>query len=294
MKNFKELERKDLEDLILCGLTSTEIAEAFGISRKTLFSKLKNLDLSFNIYKRFNDSIFDTINSEEKSYWLGFLYADGYVCGYHNNIELSLTKDDIDHLIKFKRFLEDKKDDSVIKLSKVYNKKSNKEYTRCRYTIGDKHFHEQLVSLGCIPNKSKILKFPDREIFKETGLIYDFIRGYIDGDGCYYGTKHNRLAIEVLGTYKFLNGIREYIPYFSIPTIKEKESVYRITCSNYNADRTVELLYNNPKIYLERKYNKIASLYKLNSIRRKSGKNGKGCDVNTVLNSEITKGSESV
>ena len=55
-----------------------------------------------------------------------------------------------------------------------------------------------------------------------------------------------------------------------------------------------KLLYNNPKTYLERKYNKIASLYKLNRVRRKSGKNGEGCDVNTVLNSEIAKGSESV
>ena len=33
---------------------------------------------------KFNESIFDNIDSEEKAYWLGFIYADGYISSRYN------------------------------------------------------------------------------------------------------------------------------------------------------------------------------------------------------------------
>ena len=51
-----------------------------------------------------NENFFDELN-EKSAYWLGFLYADGYVSSYENSIGISLKSEDINHLEKFKNFL---------------------------------------------------------------------------------------------------------------------------------------------------------------------------------------------
>ena len=38
-----------------------------------------------------NSNVFEKIDTEEKAYWLGFLYADGYINEEHNFITLVLA-----------------------------------------------------------------------------------------------------------------------------------------------------------------------------------------------------------
>ena len=52
-------------------------------------------------------------------------------------------------------------------------------------------------------------------------------------------------------------------------------------------------LYNNSTIYLQRKYEKYLEYCRLYKELYRLGKNGEGCDVTAVVNSEIAKGSES-
>lgn len=42
----------------------------------------------------FSESIFQTIDSPEKAYWLGFLYADGSISGNSNSVYLALKEED--------------------------------------------------------------------------------------------------------------------------------------------------------------------------------------------------------
>ena len=53
-----------------------------------------------------NSNIFEKIDTEEKAYWLGFLYADGYVDPERGEIILGLAEKYKEHINKFINFLE--------------------------------------------------------------------------------------------------------------------------------------------------------------------------------------------
>lgn len=260
MKNKSTIiEESTIRKLISERKTGEEISNYLHISRKTLYNYLNKwgLNLSSNIGSRIDDSVFDVIDSDEKSYWLGFLYADGYVCSYHNQIELSLASCDSEHIYKFAKFLSEKDLDKI----KISTSKK-KGFSRCRYIIGSKHLKDRLISLGCIPNKSKSLKFPDINNFKNIDLIYSFIRGYVDGDGCLY-EKRKSLCIEITsGSFEFLESIKYYFPEFGKISVdsRNNNNVFRITCSNTKAKSVSKKLYENSSIYLDRKFKKFAAL----------------------------------
>ena len=207
---------------------------------------------------KFDNTVFDSIDTEEKAYWLGFLYADGSISSSVNTVELSLKGEDFNHLVKFKTFL---KSSAEVKRSTI--KLKGKSFVRCRFQVTDKHFHNQLVKLGCIPKKSLVLKFPNEEIFSDISLVYAFIRGYLDGDGSVSFTSTGRLALEILGTAEFLTAICQYLPQFGKHLIKDKRhksNTYSIACSANKADEVARVLYKDANIYLERKYNRLAVL----------------------------------
>ena len=53
---------------------------------------------------------FDVIDTEEKAYWLGFIYADGYISSIDKaGFEIALKAEDSNHLHKFNRFMEHKR-----------------------------------------------------------------------------------------------------------------------------------------------------------------------------------------
>ena len=152
---------------------------------------------------------------------------------------------------------------------------------------------QSLIELGCVPAKSLILKFPEEEIFKEKDLVYDFIRGYVDGDGCLYRS-YDRLGISIKGTFEFLEGIKRYFPQqftkvFSEVDPRTKAIQYKLSCSSNKADQVAYKLYENSSIYLDRKFDKYATLCKLHHSE-KLGNNGEVCDDNTVITDSIAQG----
>ena len=261
MGKYKEV-TSELIELVQQGKTGKEISSILNLDYTTVHRKLRKLGINLYNYHnelKFNNKVFDSIDTEEKAYWLGFLFADGSVSARDNQVELSLASVDKEHLQKFKEFLESKNE---VKLS---NSRCNgKAYQRCRFNAIDKHFHDRLIELGCIPRKSLILKFPNKSIFKNTGLIKDFIRGYIDGDGCLTYTKTGRLVIEIIGAKEFLDGIINYFPEFFTGKIarnkRSTSNTYSISCSCDKADKLATILYEDAAIYLDRKYNRFAVL----------------------------------
>ena len=196
---------------------------------------------------KFNDSIFDNINTEEKAYWLGFLFADGAVSsGKGNSVELSLKLSDAEHLEKYSKFLEN---ESCVKTDSY----------RCRVITCSKHFRKKLIELGCTPRKSLTLRFPD---YLPKELIPHFIRGYFDGDGCFHSAKcktciNRHLVFSLLRTKEFLEECSKYLD-CNGRLYKRKEhlnNTYFINSANLRALNVGDYLYKDATIFLERKYN---------------------------------------
>ena len=126
----------------------TEIGRILGLDYNAVSRNLKKLGIDTSRNSLIKD-IFHIIDTEEKAYWLGFLYADGYVSKY-NQVEVSLTLEDEEHLKKLKKFV---------------NTNTNiiTDDHRCRLLFCSKELANDLASLGCINNKSLILTFPSEE-----------------------------------------------------------------------------------------------------------------------------------
>lgn len=197
---------------------------------------------------RFNIHVFDVIDSDEKAYWLGFLYADGSVSSRDNTIELSLALKDIDHLYKFKEFIE-------------YKGNVKQDSFRCRVVIGSKYLKNRLIELGCPPRKSLILKFPNTDIISDD-LLFSFIRGYFDGDGCIYipkTYKKSKSIISLIGTQEFLEGLLVRTNWKNNKLIRKSNkstNTFSLAYGGKHILYKMDKMYTNASVYLNRKYNK--------------------------------------
>ena len=106
----------EIIDLYNNGLSCSKIATQFGVTTVTISKHLKRSGIEIiNKQNRtkFNESIFDIIDNEEKAYWLGFIFADGYISSSplrsdkksRYDFEISLKASDVDHLHKFNKFM---------------------------------------------------------------------------------------------------------------------------------------------------------------------------------------------
>ena len=219
---------------------------------------------------KINQEYFHCINTEEKAYWLGFLYADGCVSKDKKYIYLDLHISDINHI---KKFLKATDSDYPIK---IHGEKS--QYARVN--IGSMKMAEMLISLGCIPQKSLKLKFPERKILPEN-LIKHFVRGYFDGDGCLSlvrGKRKSRSKKEenknkilphifwefyILGNKEFLEGIRDNLslPEYKIIHANKKHNIYKLYAGgSKKVKKFMDSIYSEASIFLDRKYEKYLEL----------------------------------
>ena len=265
----------------------SKLSDKYGINRKTIVKYLneRNIEIT-NTHNKipFNENSFDSIDTEEKAYWLGFMYADGYISSKNNQIGLQVAIKDIEHLQKFNKFL------NYSGGMRVYdshqfgsNSKFNKNgelIQMVRTVITNKHLWNALNNIGCVPNKSLILQFPNKSIFKSEDLIRHFIRGYVDGDGTlgiYPHSKTNptlEASLLIVGTKSFLEGVQNYlnIKGFLMQKTNCDENTYRLGYSTKKAEQVANILYKDATIYLTRKYN----IYISDFAALKSGKNGEG------------------
>ena len=235
------------------------LAKKYGVSHSSISSTLKNKNIEIIKYPKiiqFNEHIFDNINSEEKAYWLGFLHADGYITTRDNTVGLCLAEKDLNHVEKYAKFLG---------CPENIHKKESNGFIAYRCDIGNKYLKNLLISkYNFTPTKSKDLIFPDLSIFEDLNLIYDYIRGYCDGDGSLsFGKKISIITDKItyypilsfVGTFNILDGIKNHLG-IEKNILKTKDEIYSLAYSHRKAKKVADLLYKNSTIYLDRKYEK--------------------------------------
>lgn len=222
---------------------------------------------------KINENYFETIDSEEKSYFLGLLYADGCISKTQNCIQIALQAEDKYILELFSKSIETNKPLRFIKGSVVKGFKENKKvcFRKDQYLMymHSPKIKKDLINLGCVPNKSLILTFPDKISEK---LIFHFIRGYFDGDGNLYEGVKNRWGISIAGSEIFCKELCTVLKCVNINNSLFKHSsnnvFYTRIQGRLNCLDFFNIVYNNSNIHLIRKYNKfLKCLNSTNVIR---------------------------
>lgn len=239
--------------------TTKELSEKLGCTIRDINIFLDYKNLIFNS-KKYNvdENYFEIINTPNKAYWLGFLYADGCVMVRERNnkkshiLEISLNEDDITHLEKFKMCL---KSNSPIK-----HKIIKEKYKACRLNICNKKICEDLIKLGCTPRKSLTLTFPTEEQVPKE-LIPHFIRGYLDGDGCVFNNGEEK-KIGFVGTKNILENIQNIMyDKFGLRKVKMQKAGKAFQCmwsGAGNLKTWFDYLYDYEDIiFLQRKFEKF-------------------------------------
>lgn len=258
--NFKWLHAEDVITENICleiiekfksGKPIYKIAQDYQLN-ESLISDFLHKKLSDNILAGFNIHYFDQIDTEDKAYWLGFLYADGNVSD-RGSVNVDLQSSDLIHLKKFQSCIESKSNPRL---------QITRKYNRSRFGVANRHFSEMLVLHGCMPRKSLILKFPT---FLSDDLLRHFIRGYFDGDGSLSYSNTNpgvseriTIACSMVGTLNFVSDVNLYLNKLGIHGCISKnhnsKNIYALGFSKTNSVKFANFIYSNCQTFLDRKF----------------------------------------
>lgn len=231
-------------------------------------NRIKNILKSNNIHIRdlreshelfYDKEYFKIVDTSEKAYWLGFIYADGSI-SKRNVFSIKLSTKDINQLYKLKS---DLKSEHVIGEYEMDTEYGHIKY--CMLSIHSIEMCKQLKKLGVEYDKTKICNFPDENILPKE-FIWDFIRGFFDGDGSVYVSTnkwehgiYKTPGVSFTGTENILQSILEEVKqHYPTKTIVRPyyngKPVFDLKFGGIELVNTIyHLIYNNATRWLERK-----------------------------------------
>jgi len=144
---------------------------------------------------------FKNIDTKDKAYWLGLLFADGSVA--ERRIALCFNVQD-------KWFLE--------KAARSFDKYCfflREGVNKYEINLNSIKMRADVIAHGCVPRKTKVIELP---VLDSRDLYLAFILGFFDGDG----TQHKTMI--TCGSKKFLEQIKEmfHLPFKIIEEITDK------------------------------------------------------------------------
>ena len=223
--------------------------EYYGVSDHVIKSRLIENNIKISSHsdaaktKIFDERSFSSINSEERAYWLGFMFADGCVSSKFNDVSIRLAESEIDHVKKFAKFIN-----------------YNKNIDSARIDLRSERMKADLISYGCTPLKSLTLQAPDRLPQKYESA---FIRGVNDGDG-YVGVYKKNASIEIVGSKPLLEWIAERMPGgLKTNAVLPHKNIWRVRTRRTNVLEFARYMYKDATVYLDRKYNKYLDMEKV-------------------------------
>ncbi len=271
-RNFTDVEELQIAHLYSVGGFSLKaIARTYGWKHHISFtSALKRQGIKQrspaerNRLYQLNPHVFDKINNELATYWLGFIYADG--CVHKRSLQVSLKTSDKTHLEKLKEFLES---EAPIKHVQVGSGKTDKKYKQVLLLVTDKHLSNRLRNLGIAVGRNN---FNNCISQIHPHLYWHWIRGLFDGDGSF----HTRPGTSFVGDRNLLEFIRKTLAnqVSTNPKVKiHKHPTAKIHTLVYGGrPQTLKIakwLYTDATIWLDRK-RQVVKNYPLPQIRTRN------------------------
>lgn len=259
-KRLSVREQKKVIKQYLSGKSCETIAKSFNVNRVTIGNILRRNNVkirtSFEALKLPVDhNYFETIDSEEKAYWLGYFICDG--CVHKNICTIRLCGKDVHHLKRFK---------NALKAEHKIGEGIYGEHSFGQLQIKSEKLVYDLSKYGVIPRKTgkEILPLLNQDLMRHL------IRGIVDGDGCltykksYNNTKRLDFDLNICSaSLQFLKDIKKYIndifgERFGYLETKKKPPHYNPYYSlhfsgNQKFMMLCEWLYTDSNIHLERK-----------------------------------------
>lgn len=271
------IEKQELEYLYYNKkLNIKEIAKLYNVS----YTLIRNWMIIYSIERRnskelsrkyhINDNYFEIIDTEEKAYWLGFIYADGCIMKTKNSYRISLTQTDKNVLDSFSKSISSSYPIRAYISNTGFTKKNGEKSRYYIIVLNSNKLAIDLINKGCTTKKSLKLKFPTEEQVPKH-LIHHFIRGYFDGDGCVSITRSTRhyneyssisyyLIINISGTKEFLEGIKDNFNFLEKDSnVIHKELRTNTNCYNLkltSSKRSLlfyDYIYKDSNLYMKRK-----------------------------------------
>lgn len=168
------------------------------------------------------------LNNKYFCYILGLIWADGHVAKKYNRVTISLVEEDMFSLLNIF--------ENTGYWNIYYSNNEKRNYkNQMRMSISDKDFKNFLVNYNYI---TKSLDSPDKLISQmPINNLRHFIRGIVDGDGCFYFNKKNYLRQMVITSthdqnwnylIQLCNSLNIKYRIDKIKNLKSKSSMFRI------------------------------------------------------------------
>ncbi len=276
-----EAQRNEIIEYYSSVKSMQKTADKYGIKMTTLYKAFRKLGVDTKLDKEkhkqslrkrtYKFDYFEDINSPNKAYILGWILSDGhFYISPKGGKQVRLKITDLEVLEQMRIELD--YSGELLNGNKYKNThKDQKHLILC----GDK-IYDDLFKVGGCRNKSFDLKFP----ILPKDYIWDFMRGFFDGDGCIYVFNQKNSvygAISIIATEEFCKVAQELCKEFGITSHLQydrryKEGIINIRIRDIaSIKKFYELIYKTTpqSLFLTRKKDKFHDFFK----RRKDYEN---------------------
>lgn len=265
--------KKQIIEAYLSGKTQQKIEELFGVQHQTIVRILKQNNIPLRdrhtackTYS-FDENYFDQIDTPNKAYILGMLYADGCV-GDDGSIRLKLQCEDRNILEKINKELDN---DRPLKFHNFSSKRPNRK-DMFELTLHSKYVSDVLSKHGCFPRKSLKLIYPT---WLPMELQRHFLRGYVDGDGS-ISKNPKKMSVSFVCTYKFaVDAVRiiqavcnaHCYVFVSIKHNGDDDDTCTVSLNHKkDACSFLDWIYKDADLYMDRKHDIYDAIYSSKNI----------------------------
>lgn len=225
---------------------------------------------------------FQVIDSQDKAYFLGLMYADGCVTN-------SVRKKDGKNLYGTSLVLKNEDISLLNAIKEIFPIFYTYSFNSGKSTLiknNCKKCYFDLISNGCLPRKSYENRYNLHIPPIEESLLPHFIRGYFDGDGgCTLSFSSNKTQKRVYiysASPQLLIEFAEYLQTKRIKTTMDNGHnvgilCYKLSIAAESYKEFFNLLYQDCHLKMLRKYNKFCEILQTNFFIQKESQICKFC-----------------